>query len=195
MRSGIYDDVSVVFIGGWRGENDPSTAELMSDVFNELVKSEVNDISLTPVHAYVLGNSKETRKNINDLHDLLEEQFNPLTTEVKIVSQKYHNALGRLDRLANNLLGEFAEGTQFVTVEEIIVRFPDQFRETLELKRSPTLAEMMHILVIGTGHLLDRITRNNFRYEEFVYNDIDMLRQKKFAFNKLVGRFLNLQGK
>lgn len=195
INSGNYETVSVVFIGGWRGGENPSTADLMSDAFKKLLESETENIAATPLVSYILGNSKETKRNITDLHQLLVNQFNPEITEVKIVSQKYHNALGRLDRLSDNLLGEFAEVTQFVTVEELINKFPERFEQTMELKRSPTLAEMMHIFVIEAGHLLDRITGNNFKYEEFVYNDIDVLRQKKFVINALVGRFLNLQGK
>lgn len=192
VNSGNYESVSVVFIGGWRGENNPSTAELMSTEFQKLFDTDEENIVNKSISTFVLGNSKETRRNITDLHDYLISRSDPNTTEVKIVSQKYHNAFGRLDRLSKSLLGDFADNTNFVSVEELEETYPESLARKAEVDRSPTLAEMVHILVIQAGRLLDIATGNDFKYEEFVYNDIDLLRQKKFALNVLVGRFLGL---
>lgn len=185
QQTGKYGDIKVVFVGGWRGEGNPSTSNLMANVFNELVGADTNKST-----THVLGTSRETRANIKELNGFLQDEFDSRSTDVVIMSQDYHNADGRLERLAENLLRDFNTNTRFLSVERTEEDLPKRFMFAPELNRKPTLSERIHIFAIGVGHFLDELSGNNFKYEEFVYNDIDRLRQLKHSLSISASRVL-----
>ncbi len=189
-----FSDVEVVFIGGWRGDKNPSTARLMSDAFHQLIGVDINaypdDKPLIPV--FVLGQSKETRRNLEELSEFLNTRFNPENTDIQIISQGYHNSRGRLDRLAQNLLGDFTKKTKFLSVEEIESENPERFEYAPELKRSASMAELVHILFIETGYVLDQLTNQKFTFEKIFYDGIDLFRRGSHFVNSITARLTKM---
>ncbi|MCA9379971.1 hypothetical protein KC675_02200 [Candidatus Dojkabacteria bacterium] len=190
LRENDFSDVEVVFIGGWRGDKRPSTARLMSDAFHQLIGVDINaypdDKPLIPVS--VLGQSKETRRNLEELSEFLNDRFDPKNTEIQIVSQQYHNSQDRIDRLANHLLGDYANKTNFLSVEELESRYPKRFEFAPEIKRTASMAELVHILFIETGHILDKLTDKEFTFERIFYDGIDRFRRGSHYINSIAAR-------
>lgn len=89
----------------------------------------------------MLGTSKETRSNVSELHQFLVDRFDPNQTDVVIVSQAYHDANRRLERLSTNILGEFDTNSRFLSVEDVEAQYPVRFSFAPEVRRTPTIAE------------------------------------------------------